>query len=108
MTRAQGALVAVMCGVCIAVALYGCDGGDGGDDGGDGAGDPAGFPDVRGRYSGTETFTNSGCVLPEENGPQTFDTTFTIGLQDGADFGGVTSIPSLPGRSPETATCSTR
>jgi hypothetical protein len=88
MTRTHGVLVAVVCGVCLALALYGCDGGDGGDGGDDFTGDPAGFPDVRGAYSGTETWTRSGCTDPENNGTFTDSRTFTIFEQNGAEFHG--------------------
>jgi hypothetical protein len=81
-------LVAVVCGVCFALALYGCNGGDGGDDGNDGAGDPAGFPDVRGNYSGPDTWTRSGCAEPENNGTFTDFRSFTITVQNGAAFHG--------------------
>jgi hypothetical protein len=88
MTRAQGAVVAVVCGMLLSLVLSGCDGGGGGDGGADGAGDPAGFPDVRGVYTGTFTYTQSGCTNPENNGTQTGPGTFTITLQNGAEFRG--------------------
>ena len=88
MTRKQRALVAVVCGVFFALVLSGCDGGDGGDDGDGGAGDPAGFPDVRGAYTGTNTWTLSGCSDPTLNGPRMDNITFTISRQNGADVSG--------------------
>ena len=88
MTRAHGAFVAVVCGMLLALVLSGCDGGGDGDDGDDGAGDPAGFPDVRGTYTGTFTYTQSGCTDPENNGTETGPGTFTITRQNGTDFSG--------------------
>jgi hypothetical protein len=89
MTRVQGALVAVVCGVFLSLVLSGCDGGGGGDDGDGGAGDPAGFPDVRGQYTATMTWTGRGCTSPDDNGPHTGDpVTFTIFHQNGAEFRG--------------------
>ena len=90
MTRKQRAFVAVVCGVCFALVVAGCNGGDDGDDGDDGAGDPAGFPDVRGAYTGTFTYTQSGCTTGlQANGTETGPGTFTITRQNGADFSGV-------------------
>jgi hypothetical protein len=68
--------------------VWGCTGGDG--DGGDiFTGDPAGFPDVRGRYTGTFTWTQSGCTTGRHaNGPQTVTDPFTISHQNGAEFRG--------------------
>jgi hypothetical protein len=90
MTRVHGAFVAVVCGMLLSLVLYGCDGGGDGD-GGDGfTGDPAGFPDVRGTYTGTFTYTNSGCTTGlQANGTETGPGTFTITRQNGADFSGV-------------------
>ena len=88
MTRTQGALVAVVCGVFLSLVLSGCDGGGGGDGRDDGAGDPAGFPDVRGRYTGTFTYTQRRCTDPESNGTETGPGTFTITSQSGAEFRG--------------------
>jgi hypothetical protein len=90
MTRTQRALVAGVCGMLFALVLLGCDGGGDGAGGDDGASDPAGFPDVRGAYTGTFTYTNSGCTTGRHaNGTETGPGTFTITRQNGADFRGV-------------------